>query len=105
MKLKKTCKNCVYAIRMVVNSDLLCLRKGAVSPMFVCGRHKMISFADPEFYKKNKCAECSHYILKNGVSGNEPRIGVCRLFSVRYFDGRKRSACSKFEHCQELSVS
>lgn len=104
MKLKKTCKNCVYAIKIVVNNDLLCLRKGAVSPAYSCGRHKMISFAEPEIYKKNNCAECAHYLLKTGVSVNDMHSGVCRLFSVRYFDGRKRNACSKFEHRQELSV-
>ena len=105
MKLKKTCKNCIFAIRIVVNSDILCLRKGAVTPNFVCGKHKMIAESDPVQYKKFKCMDCSHFIYKNAAPGKESSVGVCRLFSVRYFDGRKRSACSKYEHSRERVVS
>lgn len=105
MKLKKTCKNCIHAKRISVNSDMLCMYKGVVSADYVCKRHKYISDSSPVYYKKYRCVDCSNFAVKSDGRGTQSSIGLCRLFSVRYFDGRNKNACSKFEHRQEKGVS
>ena len=105
MKSEKTCKNCIKGIRIHVNNDILCPLKGAVSPGYVCGRHKHISDSEPVFYKKNKCVHCANFLVNRDKENTYSTIGRCSLFSVRYFDGSQKNACSKFEHKQERDVS
>ena len=105
VKSEKTCKNCIKGIRIHVNNDILCPLKGAVSPGYVCGRHKHISDSEPVFYKKNKCVHCANFLVNRDKENTYSTIGRCSLFSVRYFDGSQKNACSKFEHKQERDVS
>lgn len=106
MKPEKSCKNCIKGTRIHVNGDILCPVKGAVSPNYVCGRHKYISDSEPAYYKKNKCIHCNNFLIKrDGKNTTTVTIGLCSLFSVRYYDGRQKKACSKFEHKQERVVS
>jgi hypothetical protein len=105
MKPEKSCRNCIKGTRIHVNDDILCPSKGVVSPNYVCGRHKYISDSEPAHYKKYKCINCEYFSTKSDGKKIHSSIGLCRLFSVRYFDGRGKNACSKFEHRQERGVS
>ncbi len=104
MKIKKSCKNCAIGIRMVVNNDILCKINGAVSGDYICSKYKAIRNTAPAFYKKFRCIECDHFIVKKDNRSLPSSIGICRMFSVRYFNGRRKNACSKFEHRKERGV-
>lgn len=97
MKLKKTCSNCIKGKTIPVNDDILCHLKGAVTPDFVCSQHR---FAPISKAVRNdmrpKCIDCTNFIVKPD-SPEEMNLGVCRLFSVRYFDGTVKNSCSRFQ--------
>jgi len=103
MKQKKSCGNCIKATSIPVNNDLLCREKGAVSPDYVCKRHRFAPAPKVATYVKNKCINCENFIL-NTASTNTT-TGLCQLFSVRQFDGAEKNACSKFAPRSESEVS
>lgn len=103
MKQKKSCSNCIHSSSIRVNSDLLCRDKGAVSPDYVCRKHHFApssSIFEPQV--RNKCIQCENFVT---TSQSNPTIGLCRLFSVRTFDGTQKNACSKFSRRSEQEVS
>lgn len=104
MKLRKTCGNCKKGILISVNHDILCRLKGVVSSDYVCSRHSLGIDVKSFEEKKYKCMDCEFFILKDEGPGNSP-IGLCQLFSVRHFDGSKKSACSKLLPKREYIVS
>ncbi|MDF2523760.1 MAG: hypothetical protein K0R31_1401 [Clostridiales bacterium] len=104
-KQKNTCSNCIKGTAISINNDILCRENGAVSPNFVCSKHHMA----PVVIKASrdngyKCIDCENFIIAEN-SENEAPIGLCRLFSVRQFDGNHKNACSKFEKRSVLEVS
>ncbi|HHW00575.1 MAG TPA: hypothetical protein GXX36_13625 [Clostridiaceae bacterium] len=96
MKRKKSCSNCIKGIKISINSDILCRKKGIVSPDYVCSGHRFEpeSFAFKEM--NYKCIDCESFILNTKSVEDPESIGVCKLFSARQFDGTQKSACSKF---------
>jgi hypothetical protein len=96
MKYIKSCKNCSKGRAITLTGDVLCKYKGVVSADFVCMRHKYI----PELksYKEldYKCIDCANFCIKLDYHDNSPSIGLCKLFSVRQYDGTNKKACSKF---------
>ncbi len=101
---KRTCSNCIKGTKIAVNSDILCRENGVVSPDYICSNHR---FAPKEktFKELNyKCIDCENFIEINNLKSHSS-IGICQLFSVRRFDGFKRSACSKLIKKQKSEVS
>lgn len=96
MKQKKSCSNCIRGINISVNSDILCRKMGIVSPDYVCSSHRFTpeskSFKDMNY----KCIDCENFIVNTKSVEDIGSIGLCRLFSVRQFNGNQKSACSKF---------
>lgn len=102
-KQKKSCSNCIKGTRIAVNSDILCREKGAVSPDYVCSKHRSAPACKSGRDLSSKCINCENFIL-NEASSN-PNIGLCQMFSVRQFDGSQKKACSKFVKKSQLEVS
>lgn len=122
MKYLKACRNCLKGKPIFLTGDVLCKYKGVVSADFVCIRHKLI----PELktYKEMdyKCIDCANFSIKYdsygqaqaSSSGSSIRssaetsigssVGLCKIFSVRPFDGTKKCACSKFMMRPEVRV-
>ncbi|HHW48722.1 MAG TPA: hypothetical protein GXX14_08925 [Clostridiaceae bacterium] len=96
MKQKKSCSNCIKGSAVLVNNDILCREKGIVSQDYVCRKHRFNP--EPKSFKEMnyKCIDCSNFIANNKDNETEPSNGLCQLFSVREFNGREKSACSKF---------
>lgn len=87
-----------------INDDILCKYKGVVSRDYSCSKFKKM----PVVYstiKINKCIECNFFNLKSLDSNSADSMGLCQLFSVRYFDGNYKKACSKFSKKVKLEVS
>ncbi|NSW91484.1 MAG: hypothetical protein HPY74_12570 [Firmicutes bacterium] len=96
MKPVKSCANCIKSRPIPFTNDVLCVSKGVISADFVCIRHKFIpnlkSFKEMDY----KCIDCANFILHEKNLNSRQSSGLCRLFSVRCFDGTKKKACSKF---------
>ncbi|MCX7748694.1 MAG: hypothetical protein N2645_17680 [Clostridia bacterium] len=105
IKPKKSCINCIRGTSMNVNNDILCREEGAVSPDYVCKKHKFMpqskSFKDNDF----KCIQCENFVVSDMNPLANSTIGLCKLFSVRQFDGERKRACSKFLKSTKLEVS
>ncbi|MDP4093897.1 MAG: hypothetical protein Q8920_11095 [Bacillota bacterium] len=104
MKNNKSCSNCIKASTIPVNDDLLCRDKGAVSPDYVCTRHRFAPASKTISEVKHKCVNCENFIL-NITSTAQTTMGLCQLFSVRPYDGMQKNACSKFILRSELEIS
>jgi len=105
MKQRKTCDNCIRGMRIPVNDDILCREKGAVSPDYVCTRHKQDPMSNYRQGVPNKCAECEYFIGSPDSHEDGSMIGLCRLFSVRQYDGTRKKACSKFSRKYQAGAS
>jgi len=96
MKPVRICANCIKSRPISFTNDVLCKNKGVISADFVCIRHKFIpnikSFKDMDY----KCTDCTNFIVHEKNLHHNQSVGLCRLFSVRYYDGDKKKACSKF---------
>ena len=112
MKQAGSCINCDRGIKVNVNRDILCKIHGIVSRDFRCARYvrKVEKRSAPEH--KSKCIECQFFIAASHESGEnqeeafyEPSIGHCQLFTVRQFNGKQKSACSKFCQKTERNIS
>jgi len=96
----KSCRNCLKSRPIPFTGDVLCRYKGVVSADFACMRHKYIpnlkSFKELNY----KCIDCANFSTKRDYVSDSADynsvIGLCRVFSVRCYDGAKKSACSKF---------
>jgi hypothetical protein len=98
MKKEKSCKDCLMGTHINVNNDILCRLKGAVSPDYVCPRHK--SAPPRRSVQKDvplqRCLDCEFFVA-DGVSPEDHlSIGFCQLFTVRHFNGEYKKACSRF---------
>jgi hypothetical protein len=95
MKQARCCGNCAKGIKMGINNDILCRTKGVVSRDFVCSKYKVSPAAWTGSERKPKCIECEFFI--NSENGDlSSATGYCQLFTVRYYNGEQKSACSKF---------
>lgn len=104
MKIKKTCSNCIKGKKIPVNDDIFCLVKGAVTPDFVCSQHKFAPIKKSKMKDMGpKCIDCINFVTRNN-NPDDLNIGVCRLFSVRLFDGTLKNACSKFQKKESQEV-
>ena len=105
MNKKKSCSSCTYGVHICVNRDILCRKKGAVSPDYLCHKYKpspdVLALKNVKF----KCIDCENFILGIEASDNQLSVGLCQLFSVRQFDGRTKNACSKFTKRSRREVS
>ena len=103
-KQKKTCSNCIKGTTISINNDILCRDNGAVSPDFICSKHHLAPMVKTLRESSYKCIDCENFII--GINGEKDTpLGLCRLFSVRQFDGNHKNACSKFTKRSELEVS
>jgi len=105
MKPVKSCANCIKSRPIPFTYDVLCVNKGVVSADYVCRRHKFIpnlkSFKEMDY----KCIDCANFIISGKNSTSSEITGLCRLFSVRYFDGNSKKACSKFIMKHEVKTT
>jgi len=96
MKPVKSCANCMKSRPIPFTNDVLCINEGVVSADYVCRRHKLIpnlkSFKEMNY----KCIDCANFIINQKNPTPSGTMGLCRLFSVRCFDGNRKKACSKF---------
>lgn len=105
MKRERSCKNCIKGTLISVNGDILCSIKGAVSPDYVCSKHRFMPDVQLSKEVKNKCIDCEFFILASDTESEERCIGLCQLFTVRQYNGMEKNACSKFSRRKELDVS
>lgn len=103
MKKIKNCGNCSRGILMNINKDILCRINGVVTQDFVCTKYKELTDAKMQGGQKFKCAECEFFIQDNPEA--PANSGFCQLFTVRYYNGRTKNACSKFSRKKERIVS
>jgi hypothetical protein len=98
MKYLKACRNCLKGIPISLTGDILCKYKGVVSTDYVCIRHKFIPELKTYREMDYKCIDCANFCIKPSSydQTSDLTIGLCKLFSVRHFDGTQRKACSKF---------
>lgn len=105
MKPKKSCSNCIKGTSISINSDILCRDKGIVSPDYVCIKHRFMPESKSNKASGYKCIDCVNFITESLSPDNTSTIGLCRLFSVRTFDGTQKNACSKFVRDSSQEVS
>ncbi|NSW92688.1 MAG: hypothetical protein HPY74_18935 [Firmicutes bacterium] len=90
-KAGKSCSNCRYGLPVSVDGDILCRIRGVVSSEYCCSKHKFdyqIKLFRP------KCIECENFIPADDTK--ECSLRLCKLFSVRQYDGKQKNACSRF---------
>ena len=90
---------------MNINKDILCRIKGVVSRDFVCAKYLRTAEAWSVSERKPKCIECEFFIPSQSETEHDPAIGYCQLFTVRYYNGGIKSACSKFCRKSERIIS
>jgi len=105
LKHERSCKNCIKGTLISVNGDILCSIKGAVSPDYVCSKHRFMPDVQLSREVKNKCIDCEFFILMSDTENENGYIGSCQLFTVRQYNGMEKNACSKFSRRKELDVS
>lgn len=105
MKQKKSCGSCSRGIRIKINKDILCRINGVVTPDFVCTKYREITDAKMDSGQKYKCADCEFFIQDGNNPDYPANSGFCQLFTVRYYNGRTKNACSKFSRKIERIVS
>ena len=105
MKQTKNCGNCARGIKMNVNKDILCKIKGVVSRDFICTKYLRMNEVWSSTERKPKCIECEFFINSENETGQNTSIGYCQLFTVRYYNGEVKSACSKFCRKSERNIS
>ncbi len=105
MKQKKNCCNCMHGTLITVNKDILCKDKGAVSPDYVCSKHRFSPVIKPFRDLRDKCINCENFIVNQNNLKDNTTVGLCQLFSVRHFDGKEKKACSKFIRRIQSEVS
>jgi hypothetical protein len=112
---KSECSTCIMGFSMVVNGDILCRIKGAVSKNYICRKYKRSPFILNASARTmgDTCAECRFFQVDPSdndpvrmlMNLNSPEVGLCSLFSVRKYNGRTRKACSKFISKDTLEAS
>ena len=105
MKQAKSCSNCTRGIKINVNKDILCRINGVVSRDFVCSKYYRMPESWSASERKPKCIECEFFINVQNEIEHDPATGYCQLFTVRYFNGEVKSACSKFCRKTERIIS
>lgn len=105
MKQAKICSNCARGIKVNVNKDILCRIKGVVSQDFVCTKYLRMAEAWPASERKPKCIECEFFITSQNETEKNTTTGYCQLFTIRYYNGVIKSACSKFCRKSERIIS
>lgn len=101
---KKNCYNCMIGKSININDDILCKYKGVVSRDYSCSKFKKMPVLH-DLIKVNHCIECHFFDIRIPEQNASDSIGLCQLFSVRYFDGNAKRACSKFSKKVKLEVS
>lgn len=101
---KKNCNNCMIGKSININDDILCKYKGVVSRDYSCSKFKKLPIQQNSV-KINHCIECHFFNIRTPELNTSDSIGLCQLFSVRYFDGNSKRACSKFSKKIKLEVS
>lgn len=105
MKQAKSCSSCARGIKMSINKDILCKLKGVVSRDFVCAKYLRKSGVWSASERTSKCIECEFFITSRNETEQNTSTGYCQLFTVRYYNGEVKSACSKFCKKAERSIS
>ena len=121
MKKPGSCNNCVRGIKININKDILCKIHGIVSRDFRCAKYIRRVETWSSFDYKPKCIECEFFISAQDEPANSPdeemiqqplyeaeqdqSMGYCQLFTVRQFDGERKTACSKFCQRSERNIS
>lgn len=91
-------------MRININNDILCRINGVVTQDFVCTRFAEIKVTKQDAGQKYKCADCEFFI-QDRAPDILANTGFCQLFTVRYYNGRTKNACSKFNRKLDRIVS
>ncbi|NLI57655.1 MAG: hypothetical protein GX387_03920 [Clostridium sp.] len=106
MSSKRSCSNCLKGTFININGDILCIEKGVVSSDYVCSKHRYLPALKSIKRKINTCKDCEHFIMFDTNKNIEDMcMGICQLFTVRKYDGRKKKTCSKFVKRSKKEVS
>jgi hypothetical protein len=105
MKQVKSCGNCARGIKLNINNDILCKIHGVVSRDFACSKYIRMNEAWPASERKPKCIECEFFCASENETEKNSPIGYCQLFTVRYYNGEVKSACSKFSGKAKRNIS
>ena len=77
LKLRKSCSNCIKGTGIAVNNDILCRENGAVSPDYVCSKHRSMP-VQKSFKEQNyKCIKCEL----------SEWLGSSLVFEINHIDG------------------
>lgn len=104
MKKYKSCKICSKGMQMNINKDILCRINGVVTQDFVCTKFEEIVDEKLTGGQKYKCVDCEFFI-QDRAPDLLANTGFCQLFTVRYYNGRTKNACSKFNRKMDRIVS
>jgi len=102
---KRTCSNCLKGTAITINNDILCIEKGVVSEDYVCTKHRFMPALKSIKRRISTCLDCENFIIFDTSNIEERATGICQLFTVRKYDGRNKSACSKFVKRVKQEVS
>lgn len=105
MQAQRTCNNCLKGTAITINSDILCIEKGVVSADYVCSKHRYMPALKSIKRKINTCIDCENFIIFDTANIEDRATGICQLFTVRKYDGRKKKTCSKFVKRAKREVS
>lgn len=106
MKQAGNCSNCARGVKVKINKDILCKIHGIVSKDFRCARYaRRVETWSVIAESKPKCIECEFFIDAHTEKEQDPSIGYCQLFTVRYFNGETKTACSKFCKRSQRNIS
>lgn len=102
LALKRICGNCIKGKTISINDDIYCRENGPVSYDYTCSKHRYSPTPGAGRSLSYKCIDCEFFAIADDDPTSNTSIGLCRLFSVRTFDGRQKNICSKFvKKCRE----
>ena len=105
LQVQRSCSNCLKGTTITINNDILCIEKGVVSYDYVCSNHRYMPALKSIKRKINSCIDCENFIIFDTSNIEDRAIGLCQLFTVRKYDGRKKKPCSKFVQRAKKEVS
>jgi hypothetical protein len=103
MKPIRTCSNCIKGSPISINNDIFCRDKG-LSPRLLLYQAQIYTRSPSNTGNEFQCIHLPEFV-PYGRSGDNTSIGLCRLFSVRQYDGEQKNICSKFIRKLEKGVS
>jgi len=103
MAAPRRCANCSNGMHMLVRKEVLCVKRGIISEDYACRFYNPCS--DLDYYNQphhvTRCIQCADFVQEQ----HDEVIGICKLFTVRKFNGAIKNSCSRFTPKNSHAVS